>query len=367
MQRKLAIIMFVLLSTGLFILVGGVSAQETAEGDWETMESNNFVIEYQSSYDDDAEYIADVAENAYDELPETLPEHVSDISFDNPVHIRVYPGDEWTEDEWTLFWQDTDPVRIHVQAPSDSEPDDDWYDHGIAHELGNMFLWDEAGQYEKYDYYDRNPSWFHQGLTEYYVYKTPTVEPQFPPWAVEDLNETIKSDGGSFTVVSDDMYHGGHLISMYMVDTYGEDAVWDVLRSDEQTWDEAIEDGLGVDSDTFEENWYRWAENNIGGDYSQYYSDSAEDELDESEESSTEDELDESEENSTEDELEETEEKLEEVEERLEELEEESEEAGDTNGDQEGQSEDTLDDETPGFGFVPALLAIAVIMISRLE
>lgn len=257
---------------------GMATATTTDDEEWLENETDSFIIEYKSGYEDDATHIGDVADNAYPELQETFPGHVSDLSFEEPVHIRVYPGDEWDRSDYVLFWRDTTPVRIHVQAPSDSEVDDDWYEHGIAHELGNMFLWDEAGQYDNYAFYTRNPSWFHQGLTEYYVYQTPTVEDQFPPWAIEqDLNETIAAGDGDFQLISDNMYHGGHLLSMYLVDEYGEDAVWDLLRNDASSWNDAVETELGVAQPQLEENWYRWAEENIGGDYSDRYDSTADD------------------------------------------------------------------------------------------
>lgn len=257
---------------GTFLMIIGVATAAiepvtaTTEDEWLEMETDTFVVEYKDGYEDDADYVGEVGENAYAELKETFPEYVSDLSFQ--THIRVYPGDMWDQPDHVLRWTDGTTIRIHVQAPSDSTEDEDWYDHGLAHELGNQFLWDEAGQYDNYNYYQRNPSWFHQGLTEYYVYNTPTVEDQFPPWAVENLKETIEEGDGDFSTIADDMYHGGHILSMYLVDEYGEDAVWGLLRSEESSWGDAVEAELGVLQTELEGNWYRWAEENIGGDYS---------------------------------------------------------------------------------------------------
>lgn len=260
----------------LLILVGtvavGAAGQVTAttedDEEWLEMKTDTFVIEYQDGYEDEAAYIGDVSENAYVELEEAFPEDVSEPTFEEEIHIRVYPGDMWEEPDYVLYWKDGGPIRIHVQAASDSVKGDDWYEHGLAHEIGNMFLWDEAGQYDNYNYYQRNPSWFHQGLTEYYVYNTPTVEEQFPPWAIEDWNETITAGNGEFRSLADDVYHGGHLLSMYLVDEYGEDAVWDLIRNDAANWGEAVTAELDVTPTELETNWYRWAEENIGGDYS---------------------------------------------------------------------------------------------------
>lgn len=181
---RLALVAVLLMIVGGAIVAVGpvdsVTATTEDEDEWLEMETDTFVIEYKDGYEDDAAYVGDVSENAYAELQEVFPEHVSELSFEEPTHIRVYPGDMWTRSDYTLYWRDSTPVRIHVQAPSDSEVGDDWYEHGLAHELGNQFLWDEAGQYDNYNYYQRNPSWFHQGLTEYYVYNTPQSKSSSP-------------------------------------------------------------------------------------------------------------------------------------------------------------------------------------------
>ena len=170
--RMVTLLIVCSLLVGSLVAIAPVSA---SEDDWETKTTDRFVLEYQPGYADDATYIGEVAENAYTELKETLPADVEDLDFAHPVHIRVYPGELWSQDDWTLYWVDSEPVTINVQAEADSEAGEDWYDSGLAHELANMFLWNEAGQYDVYPYYDRNPSWFHQGLSEYYIYQTPTV------------------------------------------------------------------------------------------------------------------------------------------------------------------------------------------------
>jgi len=261
----------------LLIIVGGsvamaavepVAATTEDEEEWLEMETDTFVVEYKDGYEDDASKVGDVGENAYAELQETFPEHVSEPSFEEPIHIRVYPGDMWSRSDYALNWKDTTPIRIHLKAPSDSEADDDWYEHGLAHELANMFLWNEAGQYDNYNYFQRNPSWFPEGLTEYYVYNTPTVEDQFPPGGVENLNQTIAAGEGDFSTIANEQYDGGHILAIYLIDEYGEDAVWSLLRNDASSWDNAVEAELGVTQTQLEKNWYRWAEEHIGGDYS---------------------------------------------------------------------------------------------------
>jgi hypothetical protein len=267
--RRLAdISVLIMIVVGAVAAVEPVTAATEGEEGWLEMETDTFVVEYKDGYEDDASYIGEVSENAYAELQETFPENVSEPRFENPIHIRVYPGDEWSRSDYALSWRDTTPVRIHVLAHSDSEADDDWYEHGLAHELANMFLWNEAGRYENYNYFQRNPSWFPEGLTEYYIYNTPTVEDQFPPSGVENLNETIAAGEGDFSSLTSKQYDGGHILAMYLIDRYGEDAVWGLIRNDASSWGDAVEEELGVTQAGLERNWYQWAEEHTGGDYS---------------------------------------------------------------------------------------------------
>lgn len=159
---------------------------------------------------------------------------------------------------------------------------------------------------------------------------------------VEDWNETIADGDGEFEALADDVYHGGHVLSIYLVDEYGEDAVWNLLRNDADDWDEAVMAELGVTQTELERNWYHWAEEHIGGDYSDRI-----DWLDVSEAvlERVEAELDELEE-----ELDEKETEIEALEAEIDALEEEFEQ----------EIENTEDDNVAGFGVGVAFVSIVI-------
>jgi hypothetical protein len=81
------------------------------------------------------------------------------------------------------------------------------------------------------------------------------------------MNESIRSGEADFSVVSESQYYGGHLLAMYMIDAYGEDAIWQVLRDDRKFYD-SVEAHFGVTQNEFEREWYTWADEHIGGNYS---------------------------------------------------------------------------------------------------
>ena len=81
------------------------------------------------------------------------------------------------------------------------------------------------------------------------------------------MNESIRNGEADFSVVSESQYYGGHLLAMYMIDAYGEDVVWQVLRSEDSFY-AAVETHAGVTKAEFVNGWYDWSARHIGGNYS---------------------------------------------------------------------------------------------------
>lgn len=257
----------------------GVAAEPVDDDDWNTYESDRYVVNYQDGYHDDAEHIASLAETARDQLQTELPAHVSDKDLDRPVQINLYTHNQWVDEmnnsPYSLYWGTSsgEPVTIHTQTPSDSERDDSWFEHGIAHEIGNQLIWNDIQPDTETDLFSDLPRWAYEGLTEYYVYQTPLVEDRHPHWQVEEYKDDIRSGSLTYDELTEDVYHGGHLLMMYMVDYYGEEATWDVIRYDDPSWQSAVTAELNVTGQQeFERNWYRWAEDEIGGDQSHHIS-----------------------------------------------------------------------------------------------
>jgi PGF-CTERM protein len=155
-----------------------------------------------------------------------------------------------------------------VLAPSESEYADgddvpiDKYERTLWHEYINIVFWDTGTDNAEYDYYDRNPLWFPEGLSDYYVFQTQTVKDSFPNYRIRVVNKSIRSDEADFDEVSQYEYGGGQLLVMYMVDAYGEDAVWRVLRSSEDFWP-AVQSEFGVNKTEFVDGWHKWSERHV--------------------------------------------------------------------------------------------------------
>jgi PGF-CTERM protein len=236
------------------------------DNDWETLETDNFVIEYQSGYEEDAQDIGRMGERARTEILAEIP-YDDPPTFDNPIHIRVYPEEQWNRPASTQYWKtnrgSNRVVRIHLQAPSEAEyitMND--YERGLWHEYMNIVLWDTGTDHSGYGHWDRNPLWFPEGLSDYYVFQSPSVTDSFPSRSIREVNESIQSGETDFDEITQHEYAGGHLLSMYMVDEYGEDAVWRVLRSSEDFWP-AVQSEFGVSKTEFVDGWNKWSERHV--------------------------------------------------------------------------------------------------------
>jgi len=245
-------------------------AMAAQDNDWETLETDNFVIEYQSGYEDDAQKIGRMGEQARTEILAEIP-YDDPPTFDNPIHIRVYPEDQWNRDPYGQYWKtnrgSNRVVRIHVLAPSELEYADgddvpDEYEQSLWHEYMHIVHWDTGTDHSGYGHWDRNPLWFTEGLSEYYVFQSPSVKDSFPSYTIREANKSIRSDEADFDKITQYEYGGGHLLSMYMVDTYGEDAVWRVLKSSEDFWP-AVQSEFGVNKTEFVDGWNKWSEHHV--------------------------------------------------------------------------------------------------------
>lgn len=242
-------------------------AMAAQDNDWETLETDNFVTEYQSGYEDDAQDIGRMGERARTELLAEIPAD-GPPTLDNPIHIRVYPEDQWDEPPYSQYWYARGPVRIHLLAPSESEYEGgedvpiDVYERALWAEYANIILWDAGTEHTDYHYYDRNPSWLHEGLSDYYVFQSPSVNDSFPSYSIREVNKSIRNGETDFDEITQHKYGGGHLLSMYMVDTYGEDAVWRMHKSPEDFWP-AVQSEFGVSKTEFVDGWNKWSERHV--------------------------------------------------------------------------------------------------------
>lgn len=265
-------VLFILATTGT-VRADPIKGEPDDPGNWNEIETEHFMFHYPADgdYEGEAQRTADRTEQLYEELVDEVPDDESDYSFSPKIHVYMHAPSEWHGHATNLVWYDTDPIAINFAAPESSGEGLDGLSSGIAHEIANILLWDSANRYDDYNYYQRNPSWFGEGLSEYYVYSTPTIQ------SIESYNETydgeqrlseIREGRGTWEAMADNKYSGGYYLTTYLNDEYGEDTVWQILKDDSDTFEQAVEASLGDSYEEVKDGWDQWTEAELGDELS---------------------------------------------------------------------------------------------------
>ena len=146
-----------------------------------------------------------------------------------------------------------------------------WHRTGLSHELYNIVLRTYHSNADvEYRYYQRNPSWFAEGFSEYLANRQPTTIDGHPYAGLQARIEQIQKGDGYMSLLTEDRYDGGHLICEYLLDQEEIDyqTFFDIIIYDSESWSEAIEEEFGMTHFEMSLGWLRWAEENYGSDYS---------------------------------------------------------------------------------------------------
>ncbi|WP_158059017.1 hypothetical protein [Halorussus halophilus] len=253
-----------LLVTSTF--VGPVAADPDGELP-NSVSDDHFVVKYADGYEASAQETLNMLQDIRTELQAETP---VDTTIDEKIIVRIHPIDEWEDSRYSLHWH-TAPKRINLIAPSDWETveyvDEYYIKKNLAHEYANIMLYEYVERHGD-RYHTRYPSWFGEGLSEYYAYHNVSedIQRNYDP-GVEKFEQKVEDGAGYFSVLTQDQYAGGHLLMHYVMNEYGEEAVFEMLSSTGE-FEEVVQSELGVSYEVFKKRWLLWAETNIGGDYS---------------------------------------------------------------------------------------------------
>lgn len=259
-----------ILFAGLLV-VSGVATPASADpgGELPNSTSNeHFVVKYADGYESSAETTLKHLREIRSQLQAATP---ADTAIPGKITVRLHPIGEWEDGNYSLHWHN-DPNRIDLIAPSDwrtVEGVDEYYIRkNLAHEYANILLYEYVEAHDG-DYWSRYPSWFGEGLSEYYAYHNVSadIRANYDP-GVSEFERKVKQGSGYFSVIAADRYSGGHLLMHYVLDEYGERKVFELLRSDAESFPDIVHSELNVSYDVFKKRWLLWAETNVGGDYS---------------------------------------------------------------------------------------------------
>ncbi|WP_232686547.1 PGF-CTERM sorting domain-containing protein [Halobacterium zhouii] len=264
------------------LLVGATVATPVAAGansqsdstNWQTLESEHFLIKYQSGYQADAERTLQYMRFARNH---TLD--VFDTRLENKVEVYVHPWDEYSRSKWAVYTetQQADDgngldADVHLMAPSErpsptQEERRRFFRHGMTHEYAQTHMY--YGMLQNGNWVSM-PSWLNQGIPEYVAMYHTTDDIQNSQFEqTEVVREMITQDSGYLMSISQEPYKSGPLVVKYIVDEYGWDAVMGVLRTEHSNALLAFESNLGVSVREFQDRWLVHASEEYGGDYPQ--------------------------------------------------------------------------------------------------
>jgi len=249
-----------LILSSLFIYFPTVSGESD---EWLAIENEFFVIKYHPGQGEEAEEALAgamwVRENTLEKYPHTL---------NLKVTITIYSDrDELTEKEGAY----TGTSHVGVSGASSSASigilSPSWTGHwggyeGLDHPFRRVLNHEYVHVPFYIDLYMKNRGykdpqpWFSQGLAEY-------ISDNYLPCYVNRVRESVEQ--GSFTI--NEPYAWGLYIVEYMYSKYGMDKVIDIIKSDEPTFNGALEAELGTNPLEFEEGWRRYVADKFGVEY----------------------------------------------------------------------------------------------------
>jgi hypothetical protein len=236
-----------------------VTATSSAQ-EWETMESEHFIIKYHPGYEDDAQKTLDCAiavrERTLKMYPHELSAKVTIYVYSSRDDLRTKKGVSTALSE-VGYGDGTLEATIHILRPSweghwgGYEQLDDPFRRVLNHEYVHVPFYNDL--YSKERGYKHAPSWFSQGIAEY-------ISQNYLPSYEERVQKSVQQ--GSFMI--DEPYSWGLYIVEYMYATYGREKIVNLIRSDASTFEDALRKEPGVSPSEFENGWKTYLSEKFG-------------------------------------------------------------------------------------------------------
>lgn len=242
--------------------------------EWLTIEDDHFIVKYQSGYVDDANKVLNYSAYARDVVVEKFPYELS-------RKLIVYVYKEPTKyNSYTIRWGHTSAdymkMEIYILAPSEairqsSYYDDLWHQANIIHEYVHVVVGQDI--YTRTGKYMGNylPPWFNEGIASYIPYYC-TMSQIYQKYSsnLERIGDSVRRGEGYLLCVTPDAYYGGPVLVKYMYETYGQEAVINIIENDSPSFIHALTEELDITIREFENNWLLWACKEFGVDYELY-------------------------------------------------------------------------------------------------
>jgi hypothetical protein len=242
-------ILIIILLSGLFSQgVWMMNDRTHSELDWQTKKTSHFNIHYHNGIEDIAIKGATIAEQVIPILMtqmgmDTLP--ILDIIFTN--EDEVMNGYAMFTNQ-TFIWVDQNDASIWLENQK-------WLYQVLSHELQHLVFMNAVRTWMPEPWsmslFGQIPSWFVEGLAEYYTEK----------WRPHRADINHKYHVLTNSMDKMDPHHDGYSKVLYLAEKFSDDTIVKIVqyRNDYKLYDfeEAFKKATGVSIDKFEEDWRR--------------------------------------------------------------------------------------------------------------
>jgi len=243
--------------------------------DWLKIENDYFIIAYQPGYDGDARKLLEFA--TYAQEVAVGPKFSYKPDKKTTIYIYLKPGESPAPHNWGYASADTKIAEMYFLSPSEAikvhpQLNDEWFLRNIIHEYTHVVVarsrYLAIGQWDNF-----LPLWLSEGLAEYFAifHSTPSIRKREGHQIFADLYSMVHEGSGYLPLVIGEIYGRSAYIPKYLYDTLGDKNVTKLLWSKASNLPEALKKELNLSFREFEEDWLKWACEEVGADYDKLY------------------------------------------------------------------------------------------------
>jgi len=243
--------------------------------DWLKLENDYFIIAYQPGYDGDARKILEFA--TYAQEVAVGPKFSYKPDKKTTIYIYLKPGVDPAPRSWGHAGANPNEAEMYFLSPSEAikvspQYNDEWFLRNVIHEYTHVVV--ARSRYLAIGHWDYFlPQWFNEGLAEYFAifHSTPSIRKREGHQIFVDLSSMVHEGYGYLSLITENIYGRSAYVAKYLYDTLGEKNVAKLLWSKAPTFHEALKKELNLSFREFEENWLKWACEEVGADYDKLY------------------------------------------------------------------------------------------------
>lgn len=259
-MKKILLIIFVVYTSSNIIAQFGKNRVQYKDFDWLYIQTTHFDIYFSEDGRDIAEFTANVAEQALDNI-------MNDINYEinNRISLIVYNShNDFTETNTTQGYLSqgiggfTEPFKNRVVFPFEGDYQKFW--HVISHELVHAVMRDMLYGGTVQNIIAKNitlqlPLWYHEGMAEFLTSGWETNSDMFIRDAI--INTYLPDIKGLYGYFA---YRGGQALFYYISKTYGRKKIGEILNKTKGlgSLEAGLKSSIGLTIEELNDRWKKW-------------------------------------------------------------------------------------------------------------